>query len=174
MSYPQQPGNWSDPSWPPPQGQQQPYGDPYQQQPPADPYAQQAYPASPAMGYPASPGYPPADYQQQPPMQPYGYPVAQTTNGLAIAAMIVSIIAAVGLCIYGFGGLLGPVGAVMGHVSRKQIRERGEGGEGMAMAGIIIGWIALAIGLAIIAAMVFFVWWAINEAPPPTDSPTFD
>ncbi len=108
------------------------------------------------------------------PVSDHGTTAGPTRHGRATAAMIVSIIAAVGLCIYGFGGLLGPVGAVMGHVSRKQIRERGESGEGMAMAGIIIGWIALAIGLAIIAAMVFFVWWAINEAPPPTDSPTFD
>jgi hypothetical protein len=29
----------------------------------------------------------------------------------------------------------------MGHVARKQIRERGEQGDGFALAGIIIGWV---------------------------------
>jgi hypothetical protein len=33
----------------------------------------------------------------------------------------------------------------MGHIARKQISERGEQGDGMALAGIIIGWITTGI-----------------------------
>jgi hypothetical protein len=55
--------------------------------------------------------------------------VAQPTNGLAIASMIVSLV--------GFG----PVGAIMGHIARRQIRERNEQGDGFALAGIIVGWV---------------------------------
>jgi hypothetical protein len=38
-------------------------------------------------------------------------------------------------------GISAPVGAILGHIARKQIRERGEQGDGMALAGIIVGWI---------------------------------
>jgi curved DNA-binding protein CbpA len=60
------------------------------------------------------------------------------TNGLAIASFVVS------LC-----GLLfcvaGPVGAIMGHVARGQIRDKDELGGGMASAGIVIGWLVTVI-----------------------------
>lgn len=80
------------------------------------------------------PGYPPsgapASYGQAG-YGGYGPPtyVPQPTNGLAIASMILSIA--------GFG----PVGAIMGHVARTQIRERNEQGDGFALAGIIVGWV---------------------------------
>jgi hypothetical protein len=83
---------------------------------------------------------------------------------MAIAAMVVSIVGALGLCAYGVGGFIGLVGAILGHVARRQIRTRNEGGEGMALAGIIVGWIAT--GLAVIAAAFvvwFFVWMSIGE-----------
>lgn len=65
----------------------------------------------------------------------YGPPivVSQPTNGLAIASLIVSILG------------LGPIGAIMGHIARRQIRERNEQGDGLALAGIIVGWVTTAI-----------------------------
>jgi len=157
MSY-QQPGNWSDQSWP---SQDVPYADP--KSPYADPAApvsgQQASPGGyPGGGY-APPGYPGGAYPG------YGYPAAAApTNGMAIASMVVSIVAIVGLCGYGLGGLLGILGAILGHVSRKQIRERGENGDGMALAGIVMGWIATVIGvLAIVGFVIFFVWIASQD-----------
>ena len=169
MSYPQQPqpGNWSDPSWPPPQ---QPYGgDPAANPPsyPAGTPGYQAYPeyqsmpASPA-GYP---GYPAYGYQS--PVTP-----AQRTNGLAIASMVISIVAAMGLVCYGFGGFLGIVGAIMGHIARRQARERAESGEGMAMAGVIVGWIATALAVLIVAVIVFFVWAAVTTGSTSNYNPT--
>jgi tetratricopeptide (TPR) repeat protein len=60
------------------------------------------------------------------------------TNSLAIAALVSS------LC-----GLLvcpaAPAGAIMGHVARGQIRDRGEQGDGLAQAAIVIGWVVTAI-----------------------------
>jgi hypothetical protein len=32
---------------------------------------------------------------------------------------------------------------VFGYIARRQIRERGQGGDGMAIAGIVLGWIGL-------------------------------
>jgi hypothetical protein len=72
-----------------------------------------------------------------------------------------------GLCFYGIGGLvLGPVGAILGHVSKRQIRERGQQGEGMATAGIIVGWISTALGALIIAGLVIFFIWVGNQPDP--------
>jgi hypothetical protein len=47
---------------------------------------------------------------------------------------------------------------VLGHVARKQIRERGQQGDGMALAGIIVGWILTGLmvafcGVGIVAAI---------------------
>lgn len=44
-----------------------------------------------------------------------------------------------------------PVGAILGHVARRQIRETGEDGAGMALAAIIIGWVLT--GLVLLACI---------------------
>lgn len=131
MTYPQQPSNWSDPSWP-------------SQQPGYDP----GYPVS---GQPVPQGYAAPTYPG------YGYPPpSPPTNGLAIAALVCSI-AGLATCISA------PVGAILGHVARRQIRERGEGGDGMALAGIIIGWILTGLLLLVIAFYVVIIVLAINN-----------
>jgi hypothetical protein len=77
-----------------------------------------------------------APYGPDQPYQPYpyGYPPAPRTNALAVASLVCSV-AAVATCI------TAPVGAILGHVARRQIRERGEAGDGLAQAGIIVGWV---------------------------------
>ena len=84
---------------------------------------------------------PPPPSTPQPPPQPFGsqppYPGAATpppTNVMAIVSLICSL---AGLIV----GISAPVGAILGHIALKQIRERGEQGEGMAKAGIIVGWV---------------------------------
>jgi curved DNA-binding protein CbpA len=61
-------------------------------------------------------------------------PPPSSTNPLSIASFVVSL-AGLLFCI------AAPVGAIMGHAARGQIRDRGEQGDGLAMAGIIIGWL---------------------------------
>jgi hypothetical protein len=101
------------------------------------------YQGPPASGWPPAQGQP-APYGQQY-GQPYGgYPYAppQRTNGLAIASMVLGI-----LWLYWIGSILA---LVFGYTAKKQIRERGEAGGGMATAGIVLGWIGvgfLALGL---------------------------
>jgi hypothetical protein len=158
MTYPQQPGGWSDPSGSPT------YIDPVTGQP--------AYPTSPG-GYPQSPGeYPnPGGYQQNPyvPTQPaYGgaYPAyapvmvpARSTNGMAIASLVLSL-SGLMTC-----GVISIVGAILGHVARRQIRERGDGGEGMALAGVIIGWVAFGLGVVGTVLFVLLIRSAANNLP---------
>ena len=73
---------------------------------------------------------------------------------MAIASLVVSIVGMVFLICYGVGGLIAPVGAILGHVARKQIRERQESGDGMALAGVIVGWIGTGLGLIVLAFIV--------------------
>ncbi|NIH71380.1 DUF4190 domain-containing protein [Auritidibacter ignavus] len=51
--------------------------------------------------------------------------------------------------------LLAPVGAILSHIARGQIKRSGERGEGLALAGIIIGWTQTAV--AVLGLVVFFV-----------------
>jgi uncharacterized protein DUF4190 len=72
------------------------------------------------------------------PHQPYGgYPYAppRTTNGFAIASMVLGI-----LWLYWIGSILA---LVFGYVAQSQIRERGEAGGGTATAGIVLDWIGV-------------------------------
>nr|WP_225443727.1 DUF4190 domain-containing protein [Lolliginicoccus lacisalsi] len=70
--------------------------------------------------------------------------MAQRTNGLAIASLIVSIASL--LCC----GLFGFIGIILGVMARKQIRQTGENGDGLAIAGI-------AVGAAVTVLLVLFV-----------------
>jgi hypothetical protein len=53
------------------------------------------------------------------------------------------------LWLYWFGSILA---LVFGYVAQSQIRERGEGGGGMATAGIVLGWI----GVGFLALFIAF------------------
>jgi Domain of unknown function (DUF4190) len=123
--------SWSDPNWQPTPTSPSSGGDP-------------------TPSYP-TPGYPTPSYATpQPAYAAYGPPgyASPPTNSLAIASMIVAIL--------GFG----PIGAIMGHVARRQIRERGEQGDGFALAGIIVGWITT--GIWVICCGAVFVLGAFG------------
>ncbi|GMA24343.1 hypothetical protein GCM10025864_21020 [Luteimicrobium album] len=135
---PQQP----DPAYPPyppsSYGQAPP---PYGQQPtyPQQPYQQPSYP-SPSYGT----GYPQQPYGYAP-----GYPGPQRRNGLAVASMWTSI---GGIITCGVGGL---VGLILGIVALTQIKRDGTAGRGMAIAGIVVGGVFVALFvLGLIGGMV--------------------
>jgi hypothetical protein len=100
----------------------------------------------------------------------YGTPVMvpqQPTNGMAIASLVLS------LCGLFTCGVTSLIGAILGHVSRRQIRERGEGGDGMALAGIVTGWIIFALAVIGVAAyVIFFIWLYNNSNRFPSTYPT--
>ena len=90
-------------------------------------------------GLPAPPSALP--YPQVAPMPP-------RTNGLAVASMVLGI-----LCLYGIGSVLA---LVFGYQAKGQIERSGgrESGRGMAIAGIVLGWIGLALMAFFIIAIV--------------------
>lgn len=60
----------------------------------------------------------------------------RSTNGLAIASMVLGI-----LWLFWVGSVLA---LIFGYVAHKQIKERNQAGDGMAIAGIVLGWIGVA------------------------------
>jgi hypothetical protein len=115
-------------------------GDPPSAPPPPPPgqappgYAQQGYapPGYPPPGYPP-PGYPPPGYAAAG-YPPPGYPgtAIRPTNTMAILALV-------------FAFVFAPAAIVLGVMARRQIRETGEQGDGLALAGIIVGSILTAL-----------------------------
>jgi len=81
--------------------------------------------------------------------QAYGIPAAGTaslaserTNTLAVLALVFGLLGA------------GVVPVVLGHVALGQIRRTGERGHGLAVAGLVLGYVALAAGLAVVIWLV--------------------
>jgi hypothetical protein len=52
-------------------------------------------------------------------------------------------------------GITAFIGAILGHVAKRQIRERNDGGAGLATAGVIAGWIIF--GLYFALGLLYFV-----------------
>jgi len=109
---------------------------------------------------------PPAQphYQQQGQLPYVNYqptdPAAQPTNGMAMASMICGIIGIVGGC------LLIPsiLAIIFGHIARAQIR-RGEGsGDGLAVAGLWMGYIWNGLMVLVIVIYILFFVVAIGVA----------
>jgi hypothetical protein len=73
-------------------------------------------------------------------------PVART-NGLAIASL------ACALGQFVFGPLATIPAIVFGHMARHQIKRTGEQGAGLALAGLILGWAAVILGIFLILLM---------------------
>lgn len=95
-------------------------------------------------------------YPQHPSPPPYGS--SPQTNGLAIASLVLSILGLVGML-----PLLGTIlGLIFGYSAKRQIAQsRGsQGGEGLAQAGVIIGWVTL--GLYALVACLALAGLAIS------------
>ena len=53
----------------------------------------------------------------------------------------------------------------MGHIAKRQIRQTGEQGDGMATAGLWLGYIFTALGLLACVAYGVLIAFAINSSP---------
>jgi uncharacterized membrane protein len=71
---------------------------------------------------------------------------AAKTNGFAIASLVCGVMQ------FGAGPLATIPAIVFGHMARSQIKRTGEQGDGLALAGLILGWGAVL--MTIIAAVV--------------------
>ncbi|MGB8198045.1 MAG: DUF4190 domain-containing protein [Acidimicrobiales bacterium] len=94
-------------------------------------------------------GTPPTIGAMPPPMGQVTYVQqiqTQSTNGLAIASMVLGIV-----WVWWIGSILA---LIFGFVARRQIRERGQRGDGMAIAGIVLGCVGAATLILVIILAV--------------------
>jgi Domain of unknown function (DUF4190) len=112
-------------------------------------------------GYAQQPGYDQQYGQQQYGQQAYGQPAYgqqpaydQSGYGQQYPALI-------------FAFVLSPLGLVFGFVAKSQIKRTGESGDGLALAGIIIG------GLFTALYVVLIVFWFILAAAIVSSVPTY-
>jgi hypothetical protein len=91
------------------------------------------------------------------PAAPYPPPVRPTTNPLAVASLIC------GLAEIPTLGVSAVPAVILGYMARKQIRETGERGEGLAVAGLILGGIVVVCFFA--AVLGIMIWLMLPPAP---------
>jgi len=83
--------------------------------------------------------------QLPPPAQPSPAYYQAPTNTLAILALV-------------FGFLFPIAGIICGHLARRQIKTTGESGDGLALAGLILGYVLTGLTVLFMAAyLIFFV-----------------
>ena len=99
-------------------------------------------PPPPAYAYAPPPGFPPA------------YPVKAKANGLALASMILGIVGiTVGLCLI-FFPVMPILAVVFGHLGLSQTRTTGAPGRGYAIAGLVTGYIGIALAILWLIALI--------------------
>src|SRR5215472_502037 len=91
---------------------------------------QPGFPAYPAMGF---------------------YPVPRKTNSLATASLVCGIGQVM------LWPLITIPAIVLGHMARSQIRRTGEEGSGLALAGLILGYVGLGVALLALVGVLFLV-----------------
>ncbi|MDJ0425265.1 DUF4190 domain-containing protein [Rhodococcus fascians] len=139
-----------------------------------EPYGGQQYPPyqdpntsyqNPQHGQPQyqNPQYPIPQYGQpqygQAPYVGAGFRPAPATNTLAIVSLVLAVL---GLT---FIPLIASVCAVVcGHVAKGQIKRTGEGGSGFATAGLIVGYVSIALFVLVVAAIFIFAIAASNSS----------
>ncbi|WP_422747776.1 peptidylprolyl isomerase [Mycobacterium sp. WMMD1722] len=115
------------------------------------------YPPNPYPDYPEYPdqpaGYPPGYPGGYPPAGPVGYPpppAPRGTNALAIASLV---------CAFVFA----PLGILFGHISLRQIKRTGEEGRGLAVAGLVLGYVLTVVAIVVIILSVLFIMAVVDS-----------
>ncbi|WP_158885344.1 DUF4190 domain-containing protein [Amycolatopsis anabasis] len=96
--------------------------------------------------------YPMQPYGAQYPMQPYGYgygPPPQQEQGMAVASLVCSLVGIL-FCLPAI------LGIVFGHIGYSKAKRGEAGGQGMAQAGIIIGYVIVGLWLIPLLLWLFF------------------
>jgi hypothetical protein len=94
--------------------------------------------------------------------RPVPPPPPPGTNAIAITAFVCGIVQFLGFW------LLGTVPAIVcGHIARRQIRQTGEQGDGLALAGLILGYVGLGLSVIVGIGLIVLVV-AVSHSVPAT------
>jgi hypothetical protein len=86
--------------------------------------------------------------------QPYGTAATAPRNGLGTAALVVGIVAILGVITVVGGVVLGVVALILGIVARGRVKRGEATNGGAALAGIVLGVIALLLSIGVVVAGV--------------------
>jgi Domain of unknown function (DUF4190) len=120
----------------------------------------QQWPGQPAPGQPPYGPPPPGHYWGPGYGQPGPYAPPRRTNSLAIAALCCGI----GQCVAGPFAAIAAL--ILGPMALSQIRQSGEDGRGMAIAGIILGAVGLILGVILLVVFLVIVHHITSQLPP--------
>jgi hypothetical protein len=96
------------------------------------------------------------------PQWPASSMAQQHTDGMAIAALVCGI----GQLAVGFPA--GIAAIILGHKARRRIRQTGEQGDGMALTGLILGYVGtIGLALLMVLAVLFFTVASRGVGPVP-------
>lgn len=96
------------------------------------PYGEYSSPPTGYGAYGMHPGYPP-----------------RRTNTMAIVSLVTAF-------------LVAPLGIVFGHISLSQIKRSGEEGRGLAVAGLVVGYVLTALTIVVVVIAVWFTTVMVN------------
>ena len=83
----------------------------------------------------------------------HSQPAQAATNGMAVASLVLGITAAIlGILLFPLGIVCGILAIVLGFVGKGNAAQTGVG-RGMAIAGIVLGWIGVAVLVIFIVAV---------------------
>ncbi len=108
-------------------------------------------------GPPQLGGYPegytqPLSGAPAPAYYPYGYQPVARTNTLSILALV-------------FAFVFPPAAIAMGHIAKSQIRQTGEDGDGLATAGLILGYLFTGLGLVFCCGYPLLMATMVSQQP---------
>lgn len=143
---------------------------------PGDYEPQREAPRPPPMIPPMSPLFPPATVPmpaQYPPYQPPPQqiivvpPQQQQSSTLATLSLIFAILGLVGSCCT--FGVPSAAAVILGHFGLNETKDGKKSGHGMAVAGLVLGYIVVIPAIALSIMMVFGgLMESINPSPTPT------
>ncbi|MBJ7597868.1 MAG: hypothetical protein DLM67_24630 [Candidatus Nephthysia bennettiae] len=99
------------------------------------------------------PDDPPTTVPPPLPGQVGSLPIQRSVNSLAI----VSLVAGIAGYIIPHPFIAGLIAIVTGHMARRQIRQTGESGSGLAMAGLILGYLHLVLSILLVGFIILVV-----------------
>lgn len=106
------------------------------------------------MDIPPPPGSPEGMSAPPPGYRPYGALTPAPNSGMAIASLVLSLVGLVP--IFWALQLPGLLGVIFGFVSRKQTRSGERRGAGLATAGIVLGFVMIAVSIW------FWIWMVVS------------
>lgn len=104
-----------------------------------------------------APAYPASPYAHGLQRAPHVYPHVRRTNPLAVASFVMGLVGVLPILPF-IGSLLA---VIFGHIALTQTSKSGDRGRGFAIAGIILGWLIIALAIVLLA----FLFPAFVESP---------